>query len=119
MTSTLRSAATAAFVALLTTAPTLSAQHAGTEMALTFASVPRFPIGPSPIGLISDVRPKEYPGVTGPRSSWLGDETGTGEIWVHPLKAVHSNQMVRSSSWLEAGSKVRLEIMSGCPRRSP
>ena len=71
----------------------LAAQHAGTEMALTFASVPRFPIGPSPIGIISDIRPKEYLGVTGPRSSWLGDETGTGEIWVHPLKVANEFQL--------------------------
>lgn len=71
----------------------LSAQHAGTEMELSFASVPRFPIGPSPIGLISDVRPKEYMGVTGPRSSWLGNETGTGEIWVHPLKVATDFQL--------------------------
>lgn len=75
------------------TARPLAAQHAGSEMELTFASVPRFPIGPSPIGLVSDVRPKEYMGVTGPRSAWLGDETGTGEIWVHPLKVATDFQL--------------------------
>lgn len=46
----------------------------------------RFPIERSPIQLTSAVRPGEYVGVTGPRSAWLGLETGEAELWVHPLK---------------------------------
>jgi glycogen debranching enzyme len=49
-------------------------------------AVPRFAIAPSPIGLRDDVRPREYLGVVGPRSAWLGLETGEAELWVHPLK---------------------------------
>ena len=49
-------------------------------------SVPRFEIAPSPIELSGPVRPGEYLGVTGPRSAWLGLETGEAELWVHPLK---------------------------------
>ena len=48
--------------------------------------VPRFAIAPSPIGLRGDVRPHQYLGVVGPRSAWLGTETGEAELWVHPLK---------------------------------
>ncbi len=33
-----------------------------------------------------DVRPRQYVGVVGPRSAWLGVETGEAELWVHPLK---------------------------------
>jgi glycogen debranching enzyme len=49
-------------------------------------AVPRFEVAPSPIGLRGDVRPQEYLGVVGPRSAWLGVETGEAELWVHPLK---------------------------------
>jgi hypothetical protein len=38
-------------------------------------AVPRFAIAPSPIGLRGDVRPRQYIGVVGPRSAWLGAET--------------------------------------------
>ncbi len=48
--------------------------------------MPRFEIGASPIGLRGDVRPQQYLGVVGPRSAWLGVETGEAELWVHPLK---------------------------------
>jgi glycogen debranching enzyme len=48
--------------------------------------VPRFAVAPSPIGLRGDVRPRQYVGVVGPRSAWLGVETGEAELWVHPLK---------------------------------
>jgi glycogen debranching enzyme len=48
--------------------------------------VPRFALAPSPIGLRGDVRPRQYLGVVGPRSAWLGTETGEAELWVHPLK---------------------------------
>jgi glycogen debranching enzyme len=51
-----------------------------------FPAVPRFAIAPSPIGLRGDVRPRQYLGVVGPRSAWLGLETGEAELWVHPLK---------------------------------
>jgi glycogen debranching enzyme len=50
------------------------------------AVVPRFAVAPSPIGLRGDVRPRQYLGVVGPRSAWLGVETGEAELWVHPLK---------------------------------
>ena len=50
------------------------------------ATVPRFAILASPIGLRGDVRPRQYLGVVGPRSAWLGSETGEAELWVHPLK---------------------------------
>ena len=49
-------------------------------------AVPRFDVLPSPIGLRADVRPRQYLGVVGPRSAWLGAETGESELWVHPLK---------------------------------
>jgi hypothetical protein len=49
-------------------------------------SVPRFEIAASPISLRGDVRPRQYLGVVGPRSAWLGSETGEAELWVHPLK---------------------------------
>jgi len=49
-------------------------------------SVPRFTVEKSPIGLRGDVRPRQYVGVVGPRSAWLGVETGEAELWVHPLK---------------------------------
>ena len=48
--------------------------------------VPRFAVPASPIGLRGDVRPRQYVGVVGPRSAWLGVEAGEAELWVHPLK---------------------------------
>jgi glycogen debranching enzyme len=60
--------------------------RARAEGPLTPAGVPRFAIAPSPIGLRGDVRPRQYVGVVGPRSAWLGLETGEAELWVHPLK---------------------------------
>jgi glycogen debranching enzyme len=54
--------------------------------AAELPAVPRFPVPPSPIGLRGDVRPGQYVGVVGPRSAWLGFETGEAELWVHPLK---------------------------------
>ncbi len=51
-----------------------------------FPPVDRFAVVPSPIGLRGDVRPQQYLGVVGPRSAWLGAETGEAELWVHPLK---------------------------------
>ncbi|HKZ33585.1 MAG TPA: GH116 family glycosyl hydrolase [Vicinamibacteria bacterium] len=48
--------------------------------------VKRFTLAASPIGLVGDVRPQQYLGVVGPRSAWLGSETGEAELWVHPLK---------------------------------
>ena len=49
-------------------------------------AVPKFPVVPSPIGLTGDVRPHEYLGVIGRRAAWLGEETGTAELWIHPFK---------------------------------
>ena len=56
-------------------------------------AVARFPIAASPIGLISDVRPGAYLGITGPRSAWLGLETGPAELWVHPLEIASDFQL--------------------------
>jgi glycogen debranching enzyme len=49
-------------------------------------TVPKFPIHTSPIQLTGDVRPLQYLGVVGRRSAWLGSETGSAELWVHPFK---------------------------------
>jgi hypothetical protein len=49
-------------------------------------AVPKFPITPSGLDLTGDVRPHQYLGVIGRRAAWLGDETGTAELWVHPFK---------------------------------
>ena len=59
------------------------ARAAGPE---PLAPVPRFAVEASPIGLRGDARPRQYLGVVGPRSAWLGLETGEAELWVHPLK---------------------------------
>jgi len=95
MVSTARSAASR-FALLwlpLLASPPLAAQQAGASAGPTLASVPRFPVRASPIGLVADVRPREYLGVTGPRSAWLGTETGVGELWVHPLKVAREVQL--------------------------
>jgi len=55
--------------------------------------VPRFEVRPSAISLVSDVRPGQYMGVTGPHSAWLGLETGQAELWVHPLKVARDFQL--------------------------
>ncbi|MGD2071284.1 MAG: hypothetical protein PVI57_21625, partial [Gemmatimonadota bacterium] len=55
--------------------------------------VRRFEIRASRIQLEADVRPGEYLGVTGPRSAWLGVETGPAELWVHPLKVAQDFQL--------------------------
>ena len=76
------------FLTMASTSPeTAGAQMPG-ELASDLAglSVPRFEIAPSPIELSGPVRPGEYLGVTGPRSAWLGVETGEAELWIHPLK---------------------------------
>jgi glycogen debranching enzyme len=74
---------TVAVVALLSLVPPPSA---GAGEPLPLPTVPRFAIAPSPIGLRGEVRPGQYLGVVGPRSAWLGVETGEAELWVHPLK---------------------------------
>lgn len=61
---------------------------AAQEAAADFSPVPKFAIAGSPIALSGDVRPRQYVGVVGPRSAWLGTETGEAEVWVHPLKLV-------------------------------
>ena len=60
--------------------------EAGPAASEPLASLPRFAIAPSPIGLRGEARPRQYLGVVGPRSAWLGVETGEAELWVHPLK---------------------------------
>ncbi len=72
------------FSVALTT--TLMALPAAAARAQAPAGLPRFAVQPSPIGLRGDVRPGQYLGVVGPRSAWLGLETGEAELWVHPLK---------------------------------
>jgi glycogen debranching enzyme len=72
-----------AALVLLSFAPSPAA---GAAEAAPLATVARFAIAPSPIGLRGDVRPRQYLGVVGPRSAWLGVETGEAELWVHPLK---------------------------------
>jgi len=77
-------AATLAACALATVSvPNLAAQEAGT---VARPVVKRFPIQRSPIELTGPVRGPKYVGVTGPRSAWLGVESGSAELWVHPFK---------------------------------
>ncbi len=57
------------------------------------ASVSKFEIHPSPIGLRGDVRPHQYVGVIGRAAAWLGSETGEAELWVHPLKLATDFQL--------------------------
>jgi Glycosyl-hydrolase family 116, catalytic region len=57
------------------------------------ARVPRFTVAPSPVGLTSDARPGHFLSVTGPKSAWLGSETGPAELWVHPLKVATDFQL--------------------------
>jgi hypothetical protein len=71
----------------------LSAQAAPRSGTAALPVVPRFEVASSPIGLVSDVRPKAYLGVTGPRSGWLGSETGVGEVWVYPLEVAREVQL--------------------------
>ncbi|WP_423926370.1 amylo-alpha-1,6-glucosidase [Candidatus Palauibacter sp.] len=75
-------------VAISATSPSVASSQtpAGVPSDLAALSVPRFEIARSPIELSGPVRPGEYLGVTGPRSAWLGLETGEAELWVHPLK---------------------------------
>jgi len=63
------------------------------EEVAASAMVPRFPIQVSPIELAGPVRGSEYLGVTGPRSAWLGVESGGSELWVHPLKVARGFQL--------------------------
>ncbi len=53
----------------------------------------RFPIAHSPISLVSDARPNTFLSVTGPKSAWLGTETGPAELWVMPLKVANDFQL--------------------------
>jgi glycogen debranching enzyme len=64
----------------------LAAPAAAEPPPAPLPTVRRFAVAPSPIGLRGDVRPGQYLGVVGPRSAWLGVETGEAELWVHPLK---------------------------------
>jgi glycogen debranching enzyme len=64
----------------------VSSPRAGSETPPPPPAVPRFALAASPVGLRGDVRPRQYLGVVGPRSAWLGLETGEAELWVHPLK---------------------------------
>ncbi len=84
------SALIAAFVPL-----SVLAQTGRTDVPDASARIPveRFEVTPSPISLVADIRPGEYLGVTGPRSAWLGIETGPAELWVHPLKVATDFQL--------------------------
>jgi glycogen debranching enzyme len=82
------------------TAAALAADDTPTKPAL--ASIPRFAILASPVGLRGDVRPRQFLGVEGPRSAWLGQETGEAELWVHPLKlASHFSLAFRPPGYAE------------------
>jgi len=92
--SHLRAAAPA--LALVLVLPgTLSAQVGRTDVPPPdrIPPIERFDVQRSPISLVYDVRPGQYLGVTGPRSAWLGRETGEAELWVHPLKLVTGFQL--------------------------
>ena len=52
------------------------------ETVAATATVPRFPIQASSIELTGPVRGAEYVGVTGPRSAWLGVESGGARRWL-------------------------------------
>ena len=56
-------------------------------------AISRFAVQTSPIELIGPARDGVYLGVTGPRSAWLGVESGAAEIWVHPLKVARNFQL--------------------------
>lgn len=55
--------------------------------------VDKFPIEASPIALEGDARPRQYVGVIGRASAWLGTETGPAELWVHPFKLADAFQL--------------------------
>jgi glycogen debranching enzyme len=84
-----------ALVAALSLPSTAASQVGRTDVPAASARNPveRFEITPSPISLVADVRPGAYLGVTGPRSAWLGTETGPAELWVHPLKVATDFQL--------------------------
>lgn len=83
----LRAFAAAGCLLMSTAAP---AQVPGSE---PLPAVSRFTIANSPIGLVGDVRPRQYVGVVGRRAAWLGTETGEAEVWVHPLKLAAAFQI--------------------------
>ncbi len=58
-----------------------------------FPVVPRFTYPHSRISLSYAVRPGMFLGVLGPRSQWLGTETGSAELWVDPLKIASGFQL--------------------------
>lgn len=91
MTRTLQIVAAAA----LLTAAAAAAQQTRTDVPETGErpAVPKFEVASSPIELTGEVRSGEYVGVTGPRSAWLGTETGPAELWVHPLKVAQDFQL--------------------------
>lgn len=88
-------AALALVAALALTAAPAAAQVARTDVPAARERPPleRFEVAASPISLPYEVRPAQYLGVTGPRSAWLGRETGEAELWVHPLKLVTDFQL--------------------------
>ena len=63
------------------------------NQGLSELAVPRFEISSSPIELSGPARLGEYLGAVGPRSAWLGVETGEAELWVHPLKVGNGFQL--------------------------
>ncbi len=82
-------------LAVLVAVGPLGAQVGRTDVPGASAPPPieRFDVASSPISLDYDVRPGQYLGVTGPRSAWLGRETGEAELWVHPLKLATDFQL--------------------------
>jgi hypothetical protein len=89
--SHVRAACVAAALGLGSVPVAVTAQEATPDPGAL--SVRRFPIAASPIELVGPVRKSEYVGVTGPRSAWLGVESGTAEFWVHPLKVARNFEL--------------------------
>ncbi len=82
-----RTAMQALLIAILLSAATLRLP------AQARPTVHKFEIEDSQIGLLDDVRPRQYIGVMGRASAWLGLETGEAELWVHPLKLASDFQL--------------------------
>lgn len=74
------------FVALLSVSASSAASSART-------TVPRFALDPSPIALTGPARPSEYMESSGRRAAFLGQEDGSFEAWVYPLKILHDFEL--------------------------
>lgn len=71
----------------LSTPYVVGGQEGSPSRDVTSIRVDRFPLEMDELTTLSGpVRVGEYLGVVSPRASWLGFETGEGEVWIHPLK---------------------------------